>query len=349
MISIEDDVAKFVEVDSESDLLNPRKYPLFSVGLSENIQKFIIIPRQDFDRIVAGVDESDREVVWMFHTMRCGSTLWSQIFYSLPEWDVISESITLCYSVFHGRQECDLEQFSKTVCYENMVEAWIKMYIRRFPKGHKIFWKAFPMDHHIIPILNKHFPRHKILFSYRDALASGKSYYRAFESIPLSVIGVKVLNRISDSQPKGIFRHMWLWYTNGYKGKLCFQTICSVMPGTGFMEWYILLWAATITMMKEFSDCGISIKYLKYEDLVANPAIEIRKLFKQLGIHEDFLEQAQLAMAHDSQDGMFLSLENRKKNKQWTRTDESMRKCNTILKAFNLPSLDKPIDLTDNI
>ena len=348
LISIEDDVAKFVEVDASVNLLDCRHYPLFSVALSEHVRKYIIIPRVDFDRLVSGIEDDDREVVWMFHTMRCGSTLWSQMFNLLPDWHVISESITLCYTVFHAREECDLQKFSKTKCYEDIVVGWVKMYLQRYPKGHKVFWKGFPIDHHIIPVLRKRFPNHRIVFAYRDALPSAKSYYTAFESIPLSVFGVKMLNMISSLPPRSVSRHLWLWYTNGYNMELCFKTIRSVMPGTGFVEWYVLLWAATVSMMKEFSDAGIPIINIKYEDLQADPKLQVSNLFRMLSIPQEYVDRALQAMDQDSQAGMFLSLENRKKNKSWKRSDDSVERCNRILKAFNLPALDSSTNLANN-
>ena len=348
LLSIEKDVAKFMEFDSDIDLFNTRRFPFISVAHADHVKKIIVIPRWELKRIVAGINIDNREVVWLFHHLRCGSTLWGQIFNALPNWTVISENQTHLYNAVYASEESDIQCWSKTDDYEERVVAMMKLFCRLAPTGNKIFWKAEVTDHHFIPIIQKRFPKHKILFAYRDAIGAGKSFVKTFGHRNVMVWYVHyLLNRNhGPSLPANRqARAAWLWFTNGYNPDICLEALSKAGANPQLMEWMVLLWACVVTMMKEFQKEGVRFKCLKFEHLTQNPATVITDLFSHLNVPLDLVETALDAMKHDSQKGLFCSNENRQHNKPWMRTHDSVSKCNAILKFFNLPNLDDTFEM----
>ena len=118
--------------------------------------------------------------MWLFYSARCGSTAWSQIFNALPNWTVISESFTHVYNMICTETDFDLKELSETSRYEEMVVSLIKMHLKLAPKGNNSLFKGTATDVHMIPTIRKRFPKHKILFGYRDVLPSARSYFQAF-------------------------------------------------------------------------------------------------------------------------------------------------------------------------
>lgn len=350
LLSIEHNVTKFIEFDKDvgAQLFDTRKYPILPIAHMQNAKKIIHMSRPDFDRMVSELETEDREVVWMFHTGRCGSTLCSQIFNSLPNWTVISENEAHIYTISHS--DCELTALSYTERYEKLVTAWVRLYLRLIPSGHSVFWKANIVDPHIIPVLRKRFPKHKILFSYRDVLTCGKSYFRAFGSINGMLFAVYyILNpwlKRGDNDKHS--KQIWLCFTNGYDKNRCLAAIRSALPDPGVMEWFVLFWATTITMMREYQQAGVKFKCLKYEQLQSNPREVITDLFSYLNIPTEHVSLALQTMDTDSQAGLFFDRENRDNSPVWNRTEESVRKCNSILRNFNLPQLDTPYFLPIN-
>lgn len=351
LLSIEEDVAKFMEFDKSVavELLNARKYPLLPLAQAKNAKKIIVIPRRDFNRIVSELEDRDREVVWMFHTTRCGSTLWSQIFNALPNWTVFSETNVHYYIMTHTISDFDFKELTDTEQYEEMVVALIKMYLNLVPRTNNVFWKGMITDHNMIPVIRKRFPQHRILFCYRDVLPSGKSYYQAFANMELMKFSVFYL--LNPWVTKGRdndwrVRQIWIWYTCGYNKPLCLAAMRSALPDPGVMEWFVLFWASTITMIREFQGSGIKFKFLRYEDMQSKPSEVVEDLFSYLNIPIGHVELALQATEADSQAGLFFDRAKRKDNPVWIRTSESVWKCNAILNAFNLPDLDSSYSLS---
>ena len=343
-VYISEDVARFIELDQQmsSEILNTRKHPIRSHALTANAVKVIDVPRKDLDRIVSQLPDDRRRVVWMFHTTRCGSTVWSQIFNSLPDWTVFSEPDTHFYRMIYLESDFDYEKLTQTKQYEDMVVSSIQLYLNLAPKDNNIFWKATITDYHMIPIIQKRFPHHKILFSYRDVLPSGKSYFKAFANLDLMRFVVYyVLNPwLPRGSDEDRIHACWMAFTNGFSKTRCLTAIRSALPDPGVMEWFVLFWASTITMVQEQQRSGLKIKSIKYEDMQTEPAKVINEVFKYVDIPTNFVELGLEATEKDSQAGLHFDQQHRKKNPAWVRTSESVRKCNAVLSAFDLPDLD---------
>ena len=352
LLSIEDDQARFIEFDKDigMEVLNTRKYPLLISAQVSKAKKIINVPRNDFDEIVSGLEIGQGDVVWLFHSARCGSTAWSQIFNALPNWTVISESFTHVYNMICTETDFDLKELSETSRYEEMVVSLIKMHLKLAPKGNNLLFKGTATDVHKIPKICKRFPKHKILFGYRDVLPSARSYFQAFAADMEFLVDYCInpwLKKVRYDDVRA--RQSWLLFTNGYDKDQSLAAIRLAMPDPSIMEWYVLSWAGIMIMMSEFQLKGVPFKSIKYEDLKTQPAELLQRVFEYLGIPTRYTNLALQTLKEDSQTGLFFDHDKRKHLAVWTRTGSSVSKCNAILDHFNLPDLDSSYFMTNDI
>lgn len=127
LLSISSTSAIFTEVDR--NILNARKHPFTCIAQTNPTTKLIILPIKVFYNLVDKIDITDRKVVWMFHTERCGSTAWVQAFNCLPAWITFAEPQAMLYSIKYGDHgHHSAESLSKTCEFRRMVIAYIKVH-----------------------------------------------------------------------------------------------------------------------------------------------------------------------------------------------------------------------------
>lgn len=342
LLSIGSDIVRFTKVAPTLDILNLRKNPIFFLAQTMNAKQIIVLPRKIYDTMMESVDVSDREVVWLFHTIRCGSTVWSQIFDSLPGWTVLSETQTMFQSVITYQTNYNIQAVAETEDYEKMTLLMIKSYLMKMPKGKKIFWKTTILDDHMIPIIHKHFSSHKFIFAYRSAKACAASYQKAFGWLPILTKQLRrLMNDLDTTEPKSEdARIMRLWYTNGYDPAICDQAIKSGKLTNSSFEWFVLLWAAKVKMAQKCRESGIRMKPAKYEHLQKDPKRTIHEIFAYLKLSDEHLDVACKAMELDSQAGLFFSQQNKTTHDSWVRTDDAVERCSRLLRVFGLPDLE---------
>ena len=208
-------------------MFDVRKYQISYRAQTDLVRRVILTPLAKILDLVGNMEVEERNVVWLFHPVRCGSTVWSQVFAALPNWKVISESQCMIYTLLQSRNILDISGFAKTKEFENIVLAAIKLQLNSITKGYSVFWKGIGMDEHMIPIIKKHFPSHKFLFAYRDCLPCTMSFYKAFGRLPQVMNNIYHANKeflsgdLRKLQQNPLARHGWLTYTNGYDMQFC--------------------------------------------------------------------------------------------------------------------------------
>mgnify|MGYP001800723285 CR=1 FL=1 len=351
LVGIVENMARFVEIDEHADILNLRKHPFLSVSQIVHTKKIVLVPLQDVMDILTAFPTEEVDVVWCFRIARSGSTLWCQMFYALPNWIVYSEPTALLCSVVRAHNILNVAEFTKTEEFETMVITTIKMHILMAPKHHSIFWKSSGgLDEYMIPVIKKHFPSHRLLFSYRDCLPSAMSYYNSFGHEPWLLHMMHHTNSETSGRPDWTFlsdtaRFGWLILTNGFNLKFLKTLVGKCRPKPNGFEWSILLWASRVAMIREYLASGINIKTLRYDDLRRDPVDTVCDLFSHLGISLDLISLALEAMKIDSQASASCSHKKRVSNKCWVRTSESDQRCNSMLETFNFPDLDSEFQL----
>lgn len=347
LLSINETKATFIQVDEDCDLFNPRLYPITSLGQTQHAKYLIILPIGYFNEILQNVDIESKRVVWMFHTARCGSTAWVQVFNSLPQWTIFSELQTLQYTwLFNQQHHSSVESYSKSPEFRKHAIAFIKMYLHHVPAGHSVFWKTTTFDNYMIDIISEEFPSHNILVAYRDILPSIKSYHSTFGSQRNVRHAYNVLSSDPLNNNNRIAHTMRAFATNGLDVDVCQEIIKRVKPQT-VTEWMTFRYAAILSSVLQYEHNGVMIKSIKYEHLKRDRKGTLTKVFRYLGISDSHIDVAYEALNTDSQQGTWLSRENQNERKveEWQRSEGEVERCNLILKSLGLPDVDSSINL----
>ena len=348
LFSIEDEQVKFLEFDPSIEPLNTRKNPILAFTQITAPRRMIIIPRFVLPQLVEQLGNVDnKEVVWMFHTSRCGSTIWAQIFNALPNWTVISEDLTMSQSMTYSRHITNLSEFAKSKEFEEMVTAYIKLYLNIVPKGNSLLWRALGVSggtEFMVPIIRKRFPKHKLLFSYRDVLPTAKSFVRALAPLPRIAQYTRTID-IESERPNEATKYARLIYTSGFDIGVCRQVLRKVQLQPNVFEWYVFSWATKIKTFQEYLAAGIPIKCLHYNNLIENPQRVVKEVFLHLGIPEDLVETGVKSMEYDSQSGLIIDQKQLKKVDGWKRDEAQVKRCNRVLELFGLPNIDSEFSM----
>ena len=336
LLYIDEVWANLVETIESINMLDAKKFPLLLLALPRQAQRMIRIPVKRFYQMVEELDISDRQVVWMFHTWRCGSTVYSQMFNSLPGWTTISEHPGFFTSIYYNcPNKSQLSKFANTTTYKNFVIAMVKFTIYKTSNGCNVFWKGGAHDIVTLPVIAKLFPQHKLLFCYRDVLPSAKSLYRMLSSRPL----INPLPNREFFDP----RYMLSSYSH----------VENIMDKKGHKPvefvFEVFNWAVSVKLIQDHRKSGIAVKALKYEHLVADHEGTIRKLLQHLNINAAQLSHALKDANEDSQQSTPFSQKKLALYTDWVRTKEEVDRCNKVLNELDLPDLDSSYVLPDTL
>ena len=251
-------------------------------------------------------------VVWLSHSARCGSTLWSQIFNALPGWGVVCENLFLTHTLLHERPFGDVVTFSKSEELAKLAVAGFKFHISRFEDNQSVLFKMSNQDPHLLMPAYQYFKNMTVLHAYRNALPSAKSWYNTIEGLnqllPLEYSTEKMLNPRRRSEY--LIRETYAFYTQSWSQWAAFLE--RVQPENLF-EWFLLLWCSLNHGVRLAQEAGVKVKFVKYEDFQENKETCIRKVFDYLGVDQNLVPLAMDATQADSQTGTLLSHEMRKK------------------------------------
>lgn len=351
LLSITSKAATFTEVDR--DILNAREHSFTCMAQTNHTKKLIILPSKVFYDLVDKIDVTDRNVVWMLHTTRCGSTAWVQAFNALPGWTTFAEPQAMLYSIMYGDHgHHDAESLSKTEEFKRLAVAYIKIHIRHAPKNGSVFWKGTTFDEHLADIIAANFPKHKMLVAYRDPAPALTSFYNSFNNVgPIKYVTEVLLNHDPNDDDWWFRIPNTNGWTNGCDHKLCKKIITRVRPRTS-LEWFTFLWAAKTSKIRALIQDGAKIKPIKYDSLLANRTEIVAKVFDYLGIATENIDLAYEALNSDSQAGIGqVSWVSRKTGGRtvWKTNEEIVRRCNMILEEFALSDVDTQFDLPDSL
>lgn len=339
LYSLTADSAYFVRIDEKEDILNPRKHPFVFLSLPMLAQDLLRMPIFDFIQFTRSIDVNHINVVWMFHTNRCGSTAYAQVFNALPDWTTISEVQPL-FAMFETHT--NILEYMKSSEFESLTEAMVKFNLKSVPAmKQNVFFKASILEDHWVGCIRKKFPKHQFLFAYRNVKPAGKSFYNGIAPFYFDAILALSINPFSQYYPASRQRIMC---SGGYLIPFVTQLLQQVRPHS-YVEWYTLQWSVKMHLFcREF---GNDILTLRYEELRANQMETLGKMFDYLGISGENIQLAVEALKPDSQEGTPVSQKARAANPQWIRKEDEVVRCNSILKAFNLPDFDSDFDYDD--
>ena len=341
LLRVSETEAVFSELDPTMNLLDVRKHPIFFIPQTYQCRRIIRIPSWAFQQAVDKIDITDRRVVWMFNTQRCGSTTWAQIFSALPNWTVLSEPQVFYQSIVNGYSGNDIPLFTETTEFEAMLTGIIKFYVSLAPPGGSVLWKTMPVDEPMLKVVPKLFPEHKLTFTYRNVLTNAGSYHQCYMRWPLVLNYIRHLEIDPfNKNPTGQLRVARLVYNNGFDVELCAKAIEESKLKAVIFEWFVLKWAAKIRAVLDAKAEGIEIKPVKYEFLLKDLRKSVTQLFEYLEVSADLIPKALAAASADSLAGTFISRDAKARNTRWNRTTDGVNRCNKVLEIFGLPDLD---------
>ena len=331
------DTAYFIQYDDENEnLFDTRKHPIVHLSQLALANRLIRMSREDFVSFGKALGVNQVNTVLMFNGVRSGTTAYTQVFNALPGWIAISE-IQPLYALFGSHGDGILD-FVKSAEFESLTEAVIKCNLKNMSASNEgVFIKLTVFDEHMAPILAKLFPRFKLINAYRNVRAAGKSFHRTF--FPFNKEAVMKLSR-DPLSTAGVAVMMRLMNTLGCMNEFVKQLLLEVRPQSS-MEWYVLQWSIRLRLLSQAEiNHGSKIYPLRYEDFMEDQVGTLAKLFDYLGIDQKNIDIALDSLKVDSQEATSFGWKARASHPEWTRTEDSVARCNRILKAFNMPNLD---------
>ena len=197
-------------------------------------------------------------------------------------------------------------------------------------------FKIGNLDGYVLRHVHQYFTNITVLHAYRNVLPSAKSWCNISpQSAEVQYRYERMLD--TDHRDEYLLREILSGYTQCLPK---YVIAVEKFRPESFFEWYLLLWCSFSDAIYESREDGIDVKYLKYESLIENKETYIRKLFDFLSINQEWVTVALQATETDSQAGMFLGREARRKNRRWERTDEAVRRANAILAEMGYPDVD---------
>lgn len=339
-LSTEMKLAYLVQFSDGDDPYNVRKYPLLVVSQKCYSRYVYIVQLDDFIKYCDTLDVASRRIIWMSHSVRCGSTLWGQIFNSLPDWGVVSESMFAVHTLLHERSFGDLATYGASAEFGELVMAGFKFHISRFTNGQSVLFKVALLDHYVLPHIYRYFTDITVFHAYRNVLPSARSWYNSIiakeeKALPVDYAYNRILN--PNSRNEYLVSEIFALYTQRLATSI---EAVNVLRPKGLFEWYIFLWCSKNSTVRISERNGIEVKCLRYECLLENKEKYIRKLFQYLDIYNEWVSTAVKATDQDSQSGIFLSHSERQANMKWKRTEEAVKRANQILSGLGYPGVD---------
>ena len=241
----------------------------------------ILVPQRKLREVLRDAPQArNKNIYFLHHTNRCGSTLIASMFKRLSSTRVICEpeSFYSAYLLYHVKKTITKEQYSQ------MVELAVGTHCLTQHKT--IFFKMVSgVGPSQINMLSHLFPWAKTAFLSRNSEDVVKSMMRIVDSgHPLLV---RALGMSWES-----FANLCLWATDK-------QDIPGETAAVIFLHWKLCMAAV--------AKATIPIKSLTYEDLVADPLNTVRSLLEFLEIPTDHAEDMIVAMKKDSQEGTRIS------------------------------------------
>ena len=342
-ISLEQRKAYFVEMSDGSNPYNTRRFSIQFVSQRELGKYLYALPLDQFYQYVEGLDLSQRRVVWLFHSARCGSTVWAQVFNELPNWGVVSECNFLLHSLMYENNSEPINNFLHSETFARATLAGFKFNVSRFPESYSIFVKgATFQDLSLLHPVAKYFKNLKLLFSYRNCLPSTESWSQAFAKYKLMflessrrIVNGKYTNDYISLFIVGAHTQWWLHPARS-------RVIPNPVPVSQF-EWYVVYWCSMVCGVRRAQEQGYGVHCIKYEDMQADCEGLIRRVFNHLGIDESLVAMALQSTRQDSHADTYFSHRKRKDRVNSETLTESLSRANKILEYYDCLSLNSDL------
>lgn len=327
--------AVFVQLGS-SDAELAHAHPFYYAAQFRDAQKVIVVPIEDFHRVAKAIgmprplseaqnatdDEAVGDVIMLYSTGRCGSTLLTQMLESLP--NTLSLSEVDSFSTITTLAVPDEER-------ERLVVSALAFEARRLAAANcdRLMIKLRSQCTPQATFVGRNCPTVRLLYLYRHAHKVVASFENTFarQKVLVALFRTPILRQgLIGSLKKAIPKDIPAYNTPEFLKKI----------DTSLLSWFALSWmGVSDTYLKLRTQTSITA--LRYEDLVATPAEFFLALCEVLTtpVTNQQTAAAVAALSKDSQEGSSIA-----KKKGRALTEEEKANIDEILALH--PALSDP-------
>lgn len=283
-------------------------------------KQLILVPLNHFHRMAVELGDPKGQLIFLFHTSRCGSTLVSQMMQTTGKCISISEPESINAMARWYKCKGDSLEF-RQLC-QDVVRWTCRPYQNITPLAYMV--KVMPLYNYILPVFGEIFPCSKCLFMYRDVIKVAQSFYRFSRALPSLVL----LDTVTKLSPR--FDEEYLDWVSSLGKKFIYKFSDDLSLGVIFVT-------VNCKLYSEFRLNGLKVSALRYEDIVKDKHLAAKAILKFCGLpmslEQDFLH----GLEFDSQQNSDFSQMLLAKHREPPLTLETERLVNEVLKENGLP------------
>lgn len=319
--------AIFVETPPEVDL---SQAPFVYQWQYEHALRLFVAPYDLLDDLTGTIDNRGENLIFIYSTGRCGSTLFSQVLNQAPA--VISLSEPDVYTVLVGLRNPN-GGYDPEI--SRLIRALTLLLCKPMPAKQRPQWWAIKfraMAIELSHLLYDQFPQAKTVFMYRNAESWARSSASAFRLLDPQMAAT--LTAFSQQFPQ------WMPLMQAYTPAADTVSLVS--------RFLAPLWLSLMQRYLELHEHGVPMCALRYEDLRTAPAEMLASVFAYCGLPTANLHDIVAGLDKDSQQGTTLSQEAARKN-PYVLTDQHLSEIRSLLQAhpvLNTPDIILPNTLS---
>ena len=320
--------AIFVETD-EIDIYSSKVHPFFFVAQFLYARNVIKIPITELSSLAENIGDPTVPVIWISNTGRCGGTMLSQVFETVPGTLVIQEPDPPL-PLWNLKQDGILNGAQ----YDDMLKSSIRLLCKPHQGIKRICVKPRPQCKVFMADISRLLPNIRQIFMYRNSLNTITSLVGMLHCEPFVSVMCSCANSNWFSTIFPYFRQLERYYftvkLNGYPDVPADANTACV---------FAFLWSQAMIIARDAISRDPNIIPVKYEDIIARPQEAVKQLFDNLQIDDIYVSHAVTSMERDSQRESVLSRDKVSSHKKISQND--MIRIDVILRQFNLPLLGK--------
>jgi len=293
--------AVFVKTPDTVDLT---KDPFLFQAQYLHASELLAMDFEDFHRLANKIRSREEQLLFIHSVGRCGSTLLSKVFWSLPQVCSLSEPDTFTQL---GQWRCTGELPDEEL--HRLCDSSVRFYSKAWPgKGAQDF-HVFKFRAQCIEVadwLFKSFPKAKQAFIHRDPISWIYSVFRTFVNS----------DALQDPGFPAFFEEVWAQFFP--------QIREAKKPGypMSLAQTWIMVWICVHEARKRILADGLNFHELDYQDLRKQPEPCLQALFDYCGLEVEDWKPIWACLARDSQAGSIIARD--KVKEQNTSVDEDV-------------------------
>ncbi len=288
LLTVEKDCAIFCVSDPGVNVYDTKLYPFVFLAHYMVAKKLVIIPLESFNHLADEIGDPKVNVSLVHMTLRCGSTLISQITTRVLNTRTVSEPEAMA-----RLSECYSRRYYTWETYRKLVQSSMRLRCKVEPHSgvERIVIKMSPNTSGLHEMLHEMFPDFNVIFNTRHPRKAVPSFMKVLYSVNNGLYAKTGL--------LWNFRAYSLPYPFKEKYRRIFKNINKWIKPMSYEESFAYVIAGSFA---SFLEAKHVYKYVVvYENLVADPDAEVERMFKAMNIPRRFKAEAMKAFEIDSQ------------------------------------------------